>query len=61
VLRFEEGEFRDPQWRRHPVIPQAIQSARFLCAQDATPLRGCGLAAITDQRTGMAAGGGASA
>jgi hypothetical protein len=61
VLRFEEGEFRKPQWRRYPVIPQAIQSARFLCAQDATPMSGCGLAAIADQRARMAAGGGASA
>jgi hypothetical protein len=48
VLRFEEGEFKDPQWRHFPVIPRAIQSARFYCAQDAT--YGFGRVAIPIQR-----------
>lgn len=52
VLRFEEGEFHEPQWRHYRVIPQAIQSARFDCAQDAAYTNGFGLAAIPNQHAG---------
>lgn len=52
VLHFEEGEFSQPQWRHYRVIPQAIQSARFDCAQDAAYTTGCGLAAISSQHAG---------
>ena len=52
VLRFEEGEFREPKWRRYPVIPCAIESARFDCAQDAAHANGSGLTAISSRHVG---------
>jgi hypothetical protein len=35
---FREGEYREPKWVGHQVVPEAIQSARFDCALDASPL-----------------------
>lgn len=32
LLTFEEGRYRAPRWIHYPIIPQAIQSARFDCA-----------------------------
>lgn len=35
-LKFSDGQFRDPDWVGYDVVPQAIQSARFDIALDAT-------------------------
>jgi hypothetical protein len=48
-LYFEKGEFANPDWRFYPVIPHAIQSARFDCALDAEQLGTPGQRAISDQ------------
>jgi hypothetical protein len=35
-LAFRDGRYRDPEWAAYPVVPAAIQSARFDCALDAS-------------------------
>jgi hypothetical protein len=37
VLRFDRGEYRNPEWLGYRVIPQVIQSARFDIAPGAAP------------------------
>jgi hypothetical protein len=46
VLRFADGTFTQPDWQHYPVIPQAIQSARFDCAQDIVHMNGVDRVAI---------------
>jgi hypothetical protein len=48
-LDFENGEFHKPNWRFYPVIPHAIQSARFDCALDTGKSDILGQLAITNQ------------
>ena len=35
---FRDGEYHEPKWVGYHVIPEAIQSARFDCALEASPL-----------------------
>jgi hypothetical protein len=35
---FKDGEYQEPEWVGYQVIPEAIQSARFDCALDASLL-----------------------
>ena len=42
MLRFEDGEYKEPRWIHYPVIPKLIQSAQFDCAvkiEDLHPTR----------------------
>jgi hypothetical protein len=53
ALRFEDGEFKNPEWRHYRVIHKVIQSARFDLAREGRDTHGVGQAVITDQRTGI--------
>ncbi|WP_216856888.1 hypothetical protein, partial [Acidisoma sp. S159] len=53
ALRFENGEFKNPEWQRYPVIPHVIQSARFDLARNATYISDMTQAVIADQRAGF--------
>ncbi len=38
LLRFWQGEYRDPEWFGYKIIPEVIQSARLDCAVENSPL-----------------------
>ncbi|WP_159013941.1 hypothetical protein [Acidisoma sp. S159] len=53
ALRFENGEFKNPEWQHYQVIPHVIQSARFELARNATYSCDMTQAVIADQRAGL--------
>jgi hypothetical protein len=52
MLRFEDGEFKNPDWRHFRVIPNAIQSARFDLAAEGGGMGSPVRPVITDERPG---------
>ena len=53
LLQFEKGAFQRPEWQRYPVVPDAIQSARFELGRDTAQGGNTTQAAIPDQRKGV--------
>jgi hypothetical protein len=51
LLQIEKGAFQKPEWQRYPVVPDAIQSARFKLAWDAAEGGNTMQPAIPDHRT----------